>query len=85
MEEMLFVCCVIFALGVGARIGQREAKRPWLLTVVSVLLAVLFWVYAFYVPSHGSEGPGILATMVSAFAAGTVVTEIVFAIRRRFP
>ena len=76
------VLFVLFVFGVAARVSMRGEKKGILVTVICLLVAGGMWAIAYTVPTHGSEGNGVMALMLSCLAAGAVAAEVWLLLRR---
>lgn len=70
----IFLLPVIF--GSAMRISLRRSKRAHRCTGASILVAIVMWTMACIVPTHGSEGYGIIALMYSMFSVGMIFVEL---------
>ena len=78
----LFVPGILILFGVLSRIGCRESAYPSLVTVISILATTGAW----FASRHfiaGNEGLFVFAILLSCFAAGALVAEVLFLIRRK--
>jgi len=74
--QLLLICLIAAVLGLLARLAGQDTKRPYLVTVISVLAAVALRVIAFR-SNSGSEGAFLLALVMGCAAAGTLGGEVV--------
>lgn len=73
MQGFLFFLPAAF--GALIRFSLQDTRRaPWY-TGGCVLAAAGVWLAARFVPSHGSEGGGILAMILGCLAAGMLLME----------
>ena len=73
---LLLICLIAAALGLLARLAGQDTKRPYLVTVIAVLAAVVLRVLALR-SSSGSEAAFILALVMGCAAAGALLGEVV--------
>ncbi len=77
MKNIIRIFIVPFVVGLLLRLFIRKKRNAYLLTVFAIFLALFAWIAAYLIPNHGSEIYGILAMMVTMFASGTILSEIV--------
>lgn len=81
MGQILFNIFMVYILpviiGIAVRVAVRKMRKPFIVTVGLILLAVVMWAIAVIVPSHGSEGNGIMAMMATCLALGAVITGVI--------
>ena len=78
---LLLIFLIAAALGLLARLAGQDTKRPYLVTVIAVLAAVVLRVIALR-SSSGSEAAFMLALMMGCAAAGALLGEVVALFRR---
>ena len=66
MGQILFNIFMVYILpviiGIAVRVAVRKMRKPFIVTVGLILLAVVMWAIAVIVPSHGSEGNGFFGS-----------------------
>lgn len=81
MGQILFNIFMVYILpviiGIAVRVVVRKMRKPFIVTVGLILLAVVMWAIAVIVPSHGSEGNGIMAMMATCLAVGALVAGLI--------
>lgn len=81
-ETYLLLVALLVLFGVLSRVGCRESRRPWMVTVVSLLLSAVLWAVSMTLNTRGNEGPAVLAVMVLCFAIGALAVEVAFLVRQ---
>ena len=80
MKQIIFNYLWVFIIpaliGFLLRFFFRRAKRGSLITAALIALAVLSWIVATVIPSHGSELYGIIATMVASASISSLITGL---------
>lgn len=77
MADLYFILFILFLFGVFARIGVREKKRAWLLTLLCCLFLVGLAILAPYIPARTNGELYVRLLCWFAFTLGTVFSEIV--------
>lgn len=81
MKQIIFnyLCVLIIPALIGflLRFFFRRAKRGSLITAALIALAVLSWIVATVIPSHGSELYAIRAMMVTSSSVAALMTDMV--------
>ncbi len=75
----------IFPLLIGAVLRlatNRAANRPYLVTFVCVVAAVVFWLLASFVDTQGGEWLGVISMEVTYLALGTLVGGAIACVRQ---
>ena len=78
---LLLIFLIAAALGLLARLAGQDTTRPYLVTVIAVLPAVVLRVIAVRRSSR-SEAALVLARMMGCAAAGALLGEVVALFRR---
>ena len=80
MQQIIFnyLCVLILPALIGflVRFLFRRAKKSFWITATLIVLAVLSWIIAIVIPSHGSELYGIIATMVASASISSLITGL---------
>ena len=71
------------AIGCVVRFLLRRLRRAYCVSIIFVILAAIAWIAAYIIPSRGSELYGIRALQVTATAAGSLLTGLVFFVKKR--
>lgn len=79
----IFIFVAPFLAGAALRLLCRRAKRGYLITLVSIALAVVGWAAFYTIPSHGSEVYGIIALQLTSMAAGVLLAGLTIQLRQR--
>ena len=81
MKQIIFnyLCVLIIPALIGflVRFLFRRAKKGSLITAALIALAVLSWIVATVIPSHGSELYAIRAMMVTSASVAALMTDMV--------
>ena len=81
MKQIIFNYLWVFIIpaliGFLLRFFVRRAKRGSLITAALIALAVLSWIVATVIPSHGSELYAIRAMMVTSSSVAALMTDMV--------
>lgn len=81
MKQIIFNYLWVFIIpaliGFLLRFFFRRAKRGSLITAALIALAVLSWIVATVIPSHGSELYAIRAMMVTSSSVAALMTDMV--------
>ena len=81
MKQIIFnyLCVLIIPALIGflLRFFFRRAKKGSLITAALIALAVLSWIVATVIPSHGSELYAIRAMMVTSSSVAALMTDMV--------
>ena len=81
MKQIIFnyLCVLIIPALIGflLRFSFRRAKKGSLITAALIALAVLSWIVATVIPSHGSELYAIRAMMVTSSSVAALMTDMV--------
>lgn len=86
MGQILFNVFMVFILpvviGIAVRVAVRKMRKSFIITGGLILLAVVMWVIAVSIPSHGSEANEIFAMMTTCLAIGALVAGLIIRYRR---
>ena len=86
MQEWINVLMLGFLpllIGVALRLAtNRSAGRPYLVTFVCVVAAVVFWLLASFVDTQGGEWLGVISMEVTYLALGTLVGGAIARVRQ---
>ncbi|MBR2894290.1 MAG: hypothetical protein IKC03_01350 [Oscillospiraceae bacterium] len=81
MKQIIFNYLWVFIIpaliGFLLRFFFRRAKKGSLITAALIALAVLSWIVATVIPSHGSELYAIRAMMVTSSSVAALMTDMV--------
>ena len=77
LSNYLFIFIVPFLLGFSLRLLIRKSRKPSILTVCFIVLAIIMWGIAVIVPSHGSELNGLRAMQTSCLAVGAFIAGLI--------
>lgn len=69
-------------IGVALRLAMNRTDRPYLITFVCAVVAVIFWLLASFVDIQGSELLGVISMEVIYLALGTLVGGVLARVRR---
>ena len=87
MKQIIFNYLWVFIIpaliGFLLRFFFRRAKRGSLITAALIALAVLSWIVATVIPSHGSELYAIRAMMVTSSSVAALVTDLVIRLKAK--
>lgn len=84
-QETLNVLMVFYLpaiVGVVFRVLAGGRKKDSLITVIGILAACVMWGIAYYVNTGGSEAYGLYAMVLTCFAAGSILGEAYFFVRK---
>ena len=84
MKNLFAVFAGPFLVGAFLRLMVRKRKNPWILTGTFAVLLLFMWCVALFVPDRGSERYGILAWQASCLFGGSLATECLLLLFRRF-
>ena len=80
MKQIIFNYLWVFIIpaliGFLLRFFFRRAKKGSLITAALIALAVLSWIVATVIPSHGSELYAIRAMMVTSSSVAALMTDM---------
>lgn len=79
----LFIFAIPLLLGFAIRFLGRDIGKAYVITIVFVGIAVIAWIIAWVVPSHGSEQNAILAVQALCAAAASLLTGAVVSLKRK--
>ena len=87
MKQIIFNYLWVFIIpaliGFLLRFFFRRAKKGSLITAALIALAVLSWIVATVIPSHGSELYAIRAMMVTSSSVAALVTDLVIRLKAK--
>lgn len=66
----------MFVGGVVTRFGARNSESSWKISIISLAVAILAWIFAIFLSRHGSELPGICAYFVTGFPIGSFLCGV---------
>lgn len=77
IQNYLLIFMIPFVVGVVLRLLIRKTRKPFILSVSAVVLAVIMWIVYAVVPTHGSEGYGIITLVFTTMALGTLISGLI--------
>lgn len=82
VKNYLIIFIIPFLVGVAVRLLCRRVNKAYFITAAFAVLAIIAWVVAFVVPSHGSELYALIAAQATTAAVGTLLLELVLQIKK---
>lgn len=77
VKNYVIIFIIPFFVGVTVRALCRRRNKSYFVTVAFAVLAVLGWIAALVIPSHGSELYVLTAVQATMAAVGASLTELV--------
>lgn len=82
VKNYVIIFIIPFFVGVTVRALCRRRNKSYFVTVAFAVLAVLGWIAALVIPSHGSELYVLTAVQATMAAVGASLTELVLLAQR---
>lgn len=82
VKNYVIIFIIPFFVGVAVRALCRRRNKSYFVTVAFAVLAVLGWIAALVIPSHGSELYVLTAIQATMAAVGASLTELVLLAQR---
>ena len=82
IKNYLIIFILPLLVGLIVRFVIRKTKKPFILTVCLIALAVLMWGIAFIVPNHGDEGNSLMACQAGCLAIGALTAGLITRVRQ---
>lgn len=82
VKNYVIIFIIPFFVGVTVRALCRRRNKSYFVTVAFAVLAVLGWIAALVIPSHGSELYALTAAQATMAAVGASLTELVLLAQR---
>lgn len=82
IKNYVFIFIIPFLAGAAVRFLFRRTKRAYLFTLVFIAFAVIGWIVAYGISTHGSEFYGLIALQTTSAAAGTLLIGLITQLKR---